>query len=114
MAATNLEFVEEQLNPAIREVLKLCDSYQIPVFIAIGISQEDGKIDIQAESNCAPLTAHAILPEMIQLQTRDTRFAEFVNVVNGFKTLMPSKPGDFNVDDYDISDNIETSSTDTT
>lgn len=104
----NVEFYSNVFEPKVQEFIGLCNSKRIPCFMAFGIKKnDDGSIDIATATNVKsetqPMSAFAILPEIIDIQTSDTRFAGFVNVVNGFSTSLNPKD-EFSVDELSLPD----------
>lgn len=97
--------VQEQIMEKISELKVLCNFNKIPMFIALGIEHDNnGIFQIKADKNYAEggeITAFAILPEIMELNTKDRRFADFVNVVNGYTTILKPEP-EINEEDFNF------------
>ncbi|MCD8083342.1 MAG: hypothetical protein LUE86_07555 [Clostridiales bacterium] len=65
----------------IDEIRKQCNALKIPCFMAFGVSQDE-------EGNYK-LRGNVLLPELFGYDSKDSRFADFVNVQNGFRTIPP-------------------------
>ena len=74
----------KQIAPLVQEIKCLCSEYKIPFFSAFGLkTNKKGMYDAEGSLIC-----NAILPEVFELEdVKDSRFAEFVNVYNGFHTV---------------------------
>ena len=80
------------LQPKVDEIKKICNVAKTPCFLAFGVEDKSGKIEIRGT---------CLLPELFDMDTEDRRFTDFVNVQNGFTTV---PPGMHALDDMDMSD----------
>ena len=88
----NGEDINIRLGQVVDELRRICNRNRLPMFLAIGVGHtEEGMYNIREDVNyetAGELTATAILPEIMNIKTKDRRFNDFVNVVNGFQTIM--------------------------
>lgn len=67
------------LAEKVEEIRRLCSLYKIPCFMAFAVKQgKDG--EFKTKSVC-------MLPELFGIETKDTRFSDFVNIQNGFTAV---------------------------
>ena len=76
------EEFETQLREKVQEILKICNKEQIPVFISFAVKNDEKKTEY--------------INEMFPSATNDIflkndYFPNFVNVINGFRTVPPQK-----------------------
>lgn len=97
------ECYEEQLAPIVGEIRRICNENHIPCFLAFGTKMEGGRFLRGEGVRCT-----ALLPQVLGIQTDDSYFAEFVNVMNGAKTTYFQQDIlEEDADDAVISDSLE-------
>lgn len=81
------EVYNKQIAEKIEALRRLCHQYGMPLFIAVGTSQDDsGNYTVQ----CTEL-----IPELYNYKpTKDRRFENYINVTNGFIAIPPSQASD--------------------
>ena len=83
---------KKQLKPVMNEIIRICNENHMPCFIACGVElNDDGLFDIKSMG---------LVPEMYKINTKDRRFTDFMNILNGFKAVYPEKKAMYQEDDY--------------
>ncbi len=83
------------------ELAKLCYQYNLPCFLAIAVGDKKPKTKAEKESSKTAkldLKVTTYLPEMLYVETEDTVFSDFINVMNGFTTVPPNDRSNFAID----------------
>lgn len=100
------EIYDELLLPTVNEIRRICNENHIPCFLAFGTEMKDGRF-VQGEG----MRCTALLPQVLGIDTDDSFFAEFVNVMNGAKTVYSQQEvvedDEYDVPDVDFGENIE-------
>lgn len=89
-----------QIEPMVQEIKALCNRYGIPCFMAFATDNKDGFFNLKTVS---------LIPEMYGLDTsKDRRFADFVNIQNGFVAVpRDSNAGLIGITDEFIPPNVD-------
>ncbi len=81
-----------QIEPLVNELLSICNDNGIPFFMVFGTSiNDEGKFNLKAQS---------LIPEEFHYREKDRRFSDFVNVMNGFETVLKEPDNLIIEDDY--------------
>lgn len=82
---------KESIAPVMDKMLAVCNDNGIPFFMAFGVKEDsDGKLDLRSQG---------LIPEEFHYKVNDRRFSDFVNVVNGFKTVPEEVKKTMDMDD---------------
>lgn len=76
------EVYEKELMEKIQEILRICNKEQLPIFISVAVKNDENKTKYVNEM--FPSATNDIF-------LKDDYFPNFVNVINGFRTVPPSK-----------------------
>ena len=76
------EIYEKELMEKIQEILRICNKEQLPIFISVAVKNDENKTKYVNEM--FPSATNDIF-------LKDDYFPNFVNVINGFRTVPPSK-----------------------
>lgn len=76
------DIYEAEVLPKIQELLRLCNREQIPLFISAATKNNEDGTEYRNEMY-ASATNNVFL--------KDDYFPNFVNVINGFRTVPPAK-----------------------
>lgn len=68
------------IAPKVKEIINICNENKIPCFMAFATKEEtEGRLHLECSS---------LIPEMFRMHSdKDTRFADFINVQNGFTAV---------------------------
>lgn len=70
------------INSKIQELIQLCNAEQLPIFISVAVANNSEETEY-----CNDMFASATNDIFL----KDDKFPDFVNVMNGFRTVPPSK-----------------------
>lgn len=88
-------YYETEIVPILELLKSKCNENRIPFFVAFGTKMVEGKFPKGDGIKCT-----ALLPEVLSLDSRDSFFARFVNVLNGAQTIY-SEYGEEKIVDLD-------------
>lgn len=89
------DLYSRELEELVIKLRNKCNQLGIPCFMMFGVSQNEENKQINVKSEC-------ILPEMLKIDVgADYKFADCVNVLNGF-TAVPKVEKDVNSIDADF------------
>ncbi len=76
-----------KIDPLVQELKAICNRYQIPCYMTFAIGTEDDRFVMKSA---------ALVPELFGMDTTgDRRFADFVNVQNGFLAVPSNEHPEF-------------------
>lgn len=83
MTEDKIEVYSKEIAPKVQEIRRLCNENKIPYFATFGVALDDnGMYDRDG------MVSSALLPETLGISTNDHKFARFINVLNGFQTVL--------------------------
>lgn len=87
-------YYNAQIAPLVAKIRRLCNEQDIPFFYAFGVHTDDKGKFVKNRG----IIAAVLLPQYLNIDCDDDRFAEFVNIMNGMHTAPFQRPDD----DYDV------------
>ncbi len=73
---------DSTINDKIQELIQLCNAEQVPIFVSVAVANDENHTEYRNDM-FASATNDIFLKE--------DKFPDFVNVINGFRTVPPSK-----------------------
>lgn len=104
MTRTNFnknEYYETEIEPLVNELRSKCNENKIPFFVAFGTMMKDGLFPKGEGIKCT-----ALIPEVLSIDSNDSFFADFINIVNGAQTVYGA-PEVLDMDSQDDEDPLE-------
>ncbi|ADL36228.1 hypothetical protein bpr_II291 (plasmid) [Butyrivibrio proteoclasticus B316] len=93
---------KDKIQKQVQEIAQECIHQGIPFFMAFATGDDSEKKGRLKLETLPYIAATAGLPETLNIETDDRRFADFVNVLNGFETVPPHDKSNFEVDMADL------------
>ena len=90
-----------------QDLAALCYQYQIPCFMAFALGDDPQHKDKLKIETLQDLKVVTYLPETLGIETKDRRFADLVNIINGFDAVPPHDRANFALEMDDLFDSIE-------
>jgi len=77
------KYFNQEIKPLMEEIKRKCNYRNIPLFMTACVScDENGNAEYETD---------ILSPEYLDVSLPDKRFVEFIKVMNGFVTEIPSK-----------------------
>ncbi len=86
-------YFNEEIIPLLEQLQQKCNENHIPYFAAFGTKLDSKGKFVKPDG----LRCMSLIPEVLSVETNDSTFAEFVNIINGAHTVY-SINDEFDVD----------------
>lgn len=92
-----------QIKKKLEEIAKICYLNSMPCFFAVAVGDKEKKRKEENVEGKLELKVTTYLPQMLHMETPDTIFSDFVDVINGFTTVPPTDRSNFELNMDDLS-----------